>query len=128
MGEGWGFCNALGVFKGGSCGNKKQGLRLCSWPIAIRIDYPHFSKLCTKCGDNFLRRKRDFDNVFLMQQIAVGTHVLENLDIPIRSTIRERRHVDDQDIPLKPVYPRWLGNKAFQLPLRVDVEDEAASR
>ena len=54
-------------------------------------------------------------------------HMLENLDIPIRSMIRESRHVNDQEISSEWMYPGWLGNVPFELPLCIDVEDKAAT-
>ena len=56
------------------------------------------------------------------------SHVLENFDIPVRPTIRERRHVDDQEVPSEPMYPGRLGDMPVELPLCVDVKDEAATR
>src|SRR5580658_6199434 len=84
--------------------------------------------MSAQSGDNLLRRKRDFDNVFLMEYVTVGIQVLEYFDVPVRRTIRKSRHVYYQEILSKPMHPCWFGNMAFELPLCVDVEDEAAAR
>ena len=54
-------------------------------------------------------------------------HLLKNLNIPIRSMIRESRHLDGQEIPSECMYPRRLRNMSFELPLCVDVENKAAT-
>ncbi len=71
--------------------------------------------------------KRHLDDIFFMENVPGMIHLLKNLNIPIRSMIRESRHVDDQKIPSECMYPRRLGNMPFELPLCVDVEDKAAT-
>jgi hypothetical protein len=63
-----------------------------------------------------------------MEHVAVGIQVLKNFDVPVRCTVRKPHHVNDQEVLSKPMHPGWLGNVAFELPLCVDVEDEAAAR
>lgn len=63
-----------------------------------------------------------------MKNVPGIIQMLEDLDIPIRSVVRESSHIDDQKVPSEWMYPGWLGNMSFELTLRVDVENKAAAR
>jgi len=39
----------------------------------------------------------------------------------------KRGDVDDQQVPSEPMHSGWPGDEAFELPLCVDVKDEAAT-
>jgi hypothetical protein len=62
-----------------------------------------------------------------MESVAATIQVFEHFDIPVRSATRKRGHIDDQQVPSEPMYPGWSGDEAFELPLCVDVKDEAAT-
>ena len=84
--------------------------------------------MATQSRHDLLNRKRHLDDVFFVENVAGMSHVLENFDIPVRPTTRERGHVDDQEVPSKPMYPGWLGDVPIELSLCVDVKDEAPTR
>jgi hypothetical protein len=98
-----------------------------SWSSAISIDHSHVCKIVTEGSHDLFQWKRHLDYIFFMENVPGMIHMLENFDIPIRPVIRKSRHVDDQKIPSEWMYPRWLGNMPFELPLCVDVEDKAAA-
>ena len=72
------------------------------------------------------RGKRDFDNVFFMEQVGRGTNVLKDFDVPVRRMFRKSCDVHDHQVLSEPMHPWRLGDMAVEFTLRVDVEDEAA--
>src|SRR6266536_1929116 len=84
--------------------------------------------MTTHSRPDHLNRQRYLDDILFIENVASMSTVLANFDIPVRPTIRERRYVDDQEVPSEPMDPGRLGDMPVELPLCVDVKDEAATR